>query len=356
MQQALALPIATCPAAGPRGGEPPIVIGHRGASAYRPEHTLASYELAIEQGADHIEPDLVPTKDGVLVARHENELSRTTDVEQRPEFVSRRATKDVDGSVMTGWFTEDFTLAELKTLRATERFPQLRPDNTAFDGLHEIPTFQEVIDLARRHDVGICAEIKHETYFEGVGLPLEEPLLATLERNDLLGPDAPVLVQSFETTALRQLRRRTGDLRLVQLIAGAGQPFDLEAAGDPRTYDGLVTPSGLREIARYADGIGPNKERVLPRDAGGRLSEPTALVSDAHRVGLRVHPYTFRPENAFLPADLRRGDPDCPAYPRAWGDASAELHLFFRLGIDGLSADDPQAAVAVRRGLYEAVR
>ena len=330
----------------------PLVIGHRGASGYRPEHTLASYRLAIGMGADFIEPDLVSTKDGVLVARHENEISGTTDVAAHPEFADRRATKTIDGVSLTGWFTEDFTLAELRTLRAKERIPDLRPDNTAFDGLYQVPTFQEVIDLAKRAGVGIYPETKHPTYFDSIGLSLEEPLLATLRANGYQGPKAKVFIQSFETGNLKELNRRTR-LPLVQLLSDVGAPYDLVAAGDPRTYADLSTPEGLAEIATYADGIGPSKNQIVPRDADGNLLEPTSLVDDAHKAGLLVHPYTFRNENNFLPADFRQGNPASPAYLRATGDAPAEYRLFFRLGVDGLFSDNPDTAVASRHRLLD---
>jgi glycerophosphoryl diester phosphodiesterase len=293
----------------------PIVIAHRGASAYRPEHTLAAYELAIGMGADYIEPDLVSTSDGVLVARHENEISGTTDVAQRPELASRRTTKEIDGRAVSGWFTEDFTLAELRTLRARERLPELRPANTAFDGLHEIPTLQEVIDLAQRAGVGIYPETKHPAYFASIGLSLEEPLLRALAEYGWDAPGSPVFIQSFEAANLRELRELT-PLPLVRLLSGPG---DLEG------------------IATYADVIGPRKELV-----------DRALVEVAHAVGLAVHPYTFRPENEFLPEDLRRGDPASPEYRRARGDAPGELARFYALGVDGVFADHPDTAVAVR--------
>jgi glycerophosphoryl diester phosphodiesterase len=226
----------------------PLLIGHRGASGYRPEHTLASYQLAIDLGADYIEPDLVSTKDRVLVARHENEIGGTTDVAAHPEFAARRTTKVIDGVSITGWFTEDFTLAELKTLRARERIPALRPTNTAFDGLEQIPTLQEVIDLARSNDVGIYPETKHPSYFDGIGLSLEEPLVATLDRNADTKRSSPVFVQSFEVSNLKELSRMTR-VPLVQLISDVGKPFDFVLAGDPRTYADLATPAGLREIA-----------------------------------------------------------------------------------------------------------
>ncbi len=328
----------------------PLVIAHRGASAYRPEHTLAAYRLAIAMGADYIEPDLVPTKDRVLVARHENEISGTTDVATRPEFADRKATKVVDGISITGWFTEDFTLAELKTLRAVERIPALRPRNTAFDRRYEVPTLQEVIDLARaesrrlRRPIGIYPETKHPTYFDSIGLSLEEPLLRTLRRNRLDRPNARVFVQSFEVSNLLDLRRRLGArVPLVQLVNATGAPYDFVARGDTRTYSDLLTPAGLRFVASYADGLGPAKDRIVPRDATGRLLTPTSLVGDAHRAGLVVHTWTFRPENAFLPADFRSGTD-----PAAWGDWRSELELFYALGVDGVFADAPDLAVAAR--------
>jgi glycerophosphoryl diester phosphodiesterase len=338
-----------------KGGKPerrlPLVIGHRGASGYRPEHTLASYRLAIEMGADYIEPDLVSTKDHVLVTRHENNIADTTDVAAHPEFASRRTTKTIDGNPMTGWFTEDFTLAELRTLRAKERLPDLRPANTAFDGLYQVPTFQEVIDLAKQAGVGIYPETKHPTYFDSIGLSLEEPLLATLRANGLTGPRAKVFIQSFETANLKELRARTR-LPLVQLIDATGRPYDFVVSGDPRTYADLVTPAGLAEIATYADGIGPNKDLIVPRDSAGNLLEPTSLVRDAHREGLVVHPWTFRRENNFLPLDFRQGNPASPEFLRAPGDLPAELRLFFRLGVDGVFSDNADVAVATRHRVF----
>ncbi|MDX6721735.1 MAG: glycerophosphoryl diester phosphodiesterase [Solirubrobacteraceae bacterium] len=329
----------------------PIVIGHRGASAYRPEHTLASYTLAIEMGADYIEPDLVSTKDHVLVVRHENDITGTTDVASHKEFADRRTTKVIDGQTITGWFTEDFTLAELKTLRAVERLPDVRPANTAFNGRFEIPTFQEVIDLAKRKGVGIYPETKHPTYFDSIGLSLEEPLLAALRRNRLDRRDAKVFIQSFEVGNLQELDRRT-HVPLVQLIDERGAPADLVAAGDRRTYDDLVTPAGLKAIARYADGIGPAKSRIVPLDATRHIMRPTTLIRDAHREGLLVHPFTFRPENTFLAADYQLGDPASSEFPRARGDEPAELALFYRLGVDGVFADNADTAVAVRERTF----
>ena len=338
--------------AGERGhARKPLVVGHRGASGYRPEHTLASYELAIEMGADYIEPDLVSTKDHQLVARHENDITGTTDVASHPEFADRRTTKTIDGNPITGWFTEDFTFAELRTLRAKERLPAIRPANTAFDGLYQIPTLQEVIDLAKRHHVGIYPETKHPTYFRGIGLPLEEPLVATLRANGYRGPKAKVFIQSFEVGNLKRLNRMT-DVPLVQLIDEVGKPYDFVVSGDPRTYADLVKPAGLAEIAGYADGLGPSKNLIVPRDAQNRLRQPTTLVRDAHKAGLVVHPWTFRRENNFLPEDFRQGNPASPVYLQATGDFPAELRLFYELGVDGLFSDNSDVAVAVRHQVF----
>ncbi|MFC4588608.1 glycerophosphodiester phosphodiesterase [Sphaerisporangium corydalis] len=329
----------------------PIVIGHRGASAIRPEHTLLSYEAAAALGADYIEPDLVSTKDHVLVARHENEIGGTTDVQNHPEFAGRRATKTIDGVAVTGWFTEDFTLDELRTLRAKERIPDLRPDNTAFDGLAPIPTFDEVIELAQRLGVGVYPETKHPTYFDSIGLSLEEPLLAALARHGWGGARSPVFIQSFETGNLKALRSATR-LPLIQLINGTGAPYDLVAAGDPRTYTDLVTPEGLREIAKYADGVGVATTRIVPAGPDGKLLEPTTLIRDAHRRGLKVHTWTIRPENSQLPVDYRLGDPASPAYAGATGDVMGWLVRLFDLKVDGVFSDDPGIARATRDRVF----
>jgi glycerophosphoryl diester phosphodiesterase len=335
---------------GPHSEPDRIVIGHRGASGYRPEHTLEAYRLAIALGADYVEPDLVSTKDGVLVARHENKISGTTDVAARPEFAGRRTTKRIDDVNVTGWFTEDFTFAELRTLRARERLPlPLRPESHRHDGLYRVPTLQEVIDLVKAESkrlhrrIGIYPETKHPTYFRSIGLPLEEPLVRVLRRNGWAHRTAPVFVQSFETANLRLLDRLS-TVRLVQLLSDTGAPYDLAKAGDPRTYADLATPDGLRWIAGYADGIGANKNLIVPRDPTGRLLAPTALVDDAHRVGLIVHAWTFRSENTFLPADFRV-DTD----PAAHGDAAAEYRLFYAQGLDGVFGDFPDTALAARR-------
>ncbi|MFI9006908.1 glycerophosphodiester phosphodiesterase [Actinosynnema sp. NPDC053489] len=328
----------------------PLVIGHRGASGYRPEHTLASYELAARMGADYVEPDLVATRDGKLVARHENEIGGTTDVAAHPEFAARRTTKVIDGASVTGWFTEDFTLAELKTLRAKERIPEVRQRNTVYNGRFEVPTLEEVVDLSRRlsrelgRDIGIYPETKHPTYFQEIGLPLEPRLVDVLDRAGLNRPNAKVFVQSFEVANLKQLRSKLR-VPLVQLVNASGAPYDFVKAGDKRTYADLVTPQGLREIRTYANGVGAAKDLVIPRDAAGALREPTALVRDAHTRGLVVHAWTFRNENTFLPADFR-GSAD----PTAYGDPLGEYARFFATGLDGVFADNPDTAVEARKG------
>ena len=327
----------------------PLVIAHRGAAGYRPEHTLAAYELGARMGADFIEPDLVSTKDGLLVARHENEISGTTDVAHRPEFADRRTTKTVDGTDLAGWFTEDFTLDELKTLRAVERLPSVRQENTMHDGLYEVPTFDEVLELRARlsrelhRTIGVYPETKHPTYFDGIGLSLEGPLAASLHRAGLDGPNAPVFVQSFETSNLRELKESGVRVPLVQLLSSSGAPYDLLAAGDPTTYADLVTAEGLRDVASYAAGIGPDRDLVIPRNPDGTLSEPTALVEDAHAAGLVVHAYTFRNENSFLPVDYRSGSD-----PAAYGRALDEQMAFLEVGVDGLFTDNPDTGLQSR--------
>lgn len=337
----------------------PIVIGHRGACGYVPEHTLASYFLAIQYGADYVEPDLVMTRDAVLVARHENEIGGTTNVAAHPEFAARRATKLIDGSAVTGWFTEDFTLAELKTLRARERIGDIRPANMRFDGQFEIPTLEEILalvkgaqalraaraaqlDSAAPAPIGVYPETKHPSYFAARGLAMEAPLVAVLERHGYSGRSAPVWLQSFEVGNLKALSGMT-ELPLVQLIEERGQPFDWAAAGSKDGYAEMLTPAGLAAVAAYAQAIGPNKSLVIPRRADQTLGEPTALVAQAHAASLEVHPWTFRAENAFLPADLRSG----PA-PTAAGDLERELEAFLEAGIDGFFTDQADLGVRAR--------
>jgi glycerophosphoryl diester phosphodiesterase len=314
----------------------PIVIAHRGASGYLPEHTLAAYELAVRQGADYIEPDLVITRDGVLIARHENEIGGTTDVAVK--FPERRTTKEVDGEAVAGWFAEDFTLAEIKRLRARER---LAFRSQAHNDEFEVPALQEILDLVARLEaetgrrIGIYPETKHPSYFRGLGLPLEEPLLELLHARGYRTAEDPVFLQSFEVGNLRWLRERTA-LRLIQLLDEKGAPWDFVVTGDSRTYADLATPDGLREIAGYAAGIGPHKRLIVPLGPQGRLAEPTTLVRDAHAAGLLVHPWTFRNEASFLHRDYG-------------GDPAAELRQFYALGVDGVFADFPDVAVRARR-------
>jgi glycerophosphoryl diester phosphodiesterase len=319
----------------------PVVIAHRGASGERPEHTLAAYDLAIEQGADFIEPDLVPTKDGILVARHENDITDTTDVADRPEYAGRRTKKTIDGVEHSGWFTEDFTLAELKTLRARERLPLLRPENARFDGQFDVPTLAEIVALAKRRSsetgraIGIYPETKHPSYFASIGLPLEDALLAELKAAGWDSADAPVFIQSFEVDNLKALAKRTR-VRLVQLVASSGGPAD----GAHASYADMLTPAGLRAIASYAAGLGPEKPLVV--DGDGRA---TPLVAAAHAAGLVVHPWTFRAENHFLPSADRAG-----IDPRAHGRLDEEIARHLAAGVDGFFTDFPYVGVAARDG------
>lgn len=332
----------------------PIIIAHRGASGYRPEHTLSAYELAIDMGADYIEPDLVMTKDKVLVARHENEISGTTDVGAHPEFAKRRTRKQIDGVAVSGWFTEDFTLAELKTLRARERIPELRPANTRYDGQFTIPTLEEIIALVKHKEttlhrrIGLYPETKHPSYFRGIGLAEEEPLLAILHQHGYREADAPVFIQSFEVGNLQHLRGLTR-LQLIQLIEAEGSPYDFVQSGDTRTYADLIKPTGLAGIARYAQGIGPDKRLIIASDPQGKLLAPSPLIKNAHAAGLQVHPWTLRSENLFLPLDYRRGRDSDPAYPALHGDAEKEYQLLFSLGVDGLFSDFSDTAIRARQ-------
>ncbi len=326
-------------------GEAPIIIAHRGASGERPEHTLAAYRLAIEQGADFIEPDLVLTRDGILVARHENEIGETTDVAEKPEFAGRKTVKMIDGTRYEGWFTEDFTLAELKTLRARERLPELRAANSAYDGRFDIPTFEEILQLLQQHEkqggkrVGVYPETKHPSYFASIALAHEAPLLALLGKYGYAGAADPVFIQSFEVGNLIALNRKT-DIRLVQLVASEGGPPD----GKGASYASMLTPGGLRKIAAYADGIGPSKDLVIGRNAIGQLGEPTGLVAAAHKAGLLVHPWTFRRENHFLPTNFKSG-----IDPRQPGDLAGEVRAFVAAGVDGLFSDNPEQVVTATK-------
>ena len=304
-----------------------LIIAHRGASGERPEHTRAAYDLAIRQSADIIEPDLVMTRDGVLVVRHENEIGGTTDVADRPEFADRRATKTIDGQAVTGWFTEDFTLAELMTLRARERLPDLR--GTAFDGQEPILTFEQVLAIAAEAGVGVAPELKHPMYFAGIGLPMEDAFVAVLERHGLTGSDAPLLVQCFEVGPLERLAARI-DTPLLQLVGRGGGPADRPET----TYAEMATPEGLARIAGYAHWIGADTAMIEPEP-----SAPTALVADAHAAGLKVAAWTFRAENAFLPEQDRVG-----AEPAGHGRIAERVARFAGYGLDAAFMDQPGLA------------
>ena len=353
-------------------GDAPLVIGHRGAAGYLPDHTLEGYKKAIEMGADFIEPDLVATSDGVLVARHEPNITGTTDVAQRPVFANRKTKKTVDGVEEEGWFVSDFTLAELKTLRAIQPFADRDPQ---FNGQFQIPTFVEVLDLAKAEGakagrtVGVYPETKHPTYHASLGLPLEDRLLATLATYGYTTKASPIIVQSFEVANLKYLRSRT-QVRLVQLVDGNdlnadgsidltapyGKPYDFAVAGDARTFASLLTPAGLQQVKTYADGIGPWKPYLIPSrqvdrnndgqpddlNGDGKIDErdrvlmaPTEVVKNAHAAGLFVHPYTFRSEARRLASDFK-------------GDPKAEYKLFYELGVDGVFSDFPDQARAAR--------
>ena len=309
-----------------------LIIAHRGASGERPEHTLAAYELAIDQGADYIEPDLVPTADGMLVARHENEISGTTDIADRPEFAGRRTTKIVDGEEVTGWFTEDFTLAELRTLRARERLPQIRPQNTRYDGLYQVPTLAEIIQLVRAKEtetgrvIGLYPEIKHPTYFMAEGYDIAAMLVEQLHGAGYEGEDAPVFIQSFDIAPLQRLDNIT-DLRLVQLISDEGGPADDLS----RSYADMVTAEGLAAVATYADGIGVDF-RLLMDESG---APATTLIETAHDAGLLIHGWTFRLEWQFLPPNLRTrmGRWDSGFYNMVY------LNVWREAGLDGVFTD-----------------
>lgn len=321
----------------------PLIFAHRGASALRPEETLAAYEKAIEGGADFIEPDLVPTKDGVLVARHESNITETTDVAAHPEFAARRAAKVIDGRAQEGWFTEDFTLAELKTLRAKERLGALRPESMAHDGRFEVATLGEIVALAARsgRTVGLIPELKHPTYFAGLGFDTPGKLIAAIKASAYLRR-APVIVQCFEIASLKRLHRELAGRRnvsLLQLIQSPDvkQPADVVAAGGTLTFEDMVTPQGLAEIATYARWIGPPLRRVIPLDAAGNAGPPSAVIADAHRARLKVGVFTFRPENQFLPANLRHGEPGA-RWPQGM---VADVRSFVAAGVDGFFTDDP---------------
>ncbi|MGW3512197.1 glycerophosphodiester phosphodiesterase [Streptomyces sp. NPDC000994] len=328
----------------------PTIVGHRGASGYRPEHTFGSYDLALDLGAHVVEAgDLVPTKDGHLVCRHEPEVGGTTDVADHPEFAARRTTKTLDGVATTGWFTEDFTLAELKTLRAIERIPANRPHNTLYNGRWEIPTFEEVLKWQdeqtrkRGRQVWIYPETKHPTYFRTLGLGLEERVAALLRKYGKDKKDSPVILQSFEPSSIQRLDRLVGNPLVVLLSGARSRPWDFVEAGDPRTVADLITPKGLKEIASYAQGIGPTVDLVIPKDADGNLTQPSTLVRDAHAAGLILHPYTARNENPFLPPKFRKG-----TAADAYGDVFGVFQAYFATGIDGIFTDNADTGLLAR--------
>jgi glycerophosphoryl diester phosphodiesterase len=329
----------------------PRVIGHRGASGYRPEHTRSSYELALALGADAVEPDIVASRDGVLVLRHENEISGTTDVAERAEFSGRRTTKTVDGRSITGWFTEDFTWAELQTLRARERLPALRPASASFDGAYGLLALPDLLrlldDAGSRSGVrpGLVTEIKHATYFESLGLPLDELLARDLSDAGWNGAGDRLTVEAFEESLLGKVRARGVRGELIFLLDSSGSPSDEVAArgSAARTYDDHLTDAGLAELAGRVDGISVDKGRILPRDRHGRADAPSDLVARAHTAGLLVFCWTLRTENRFLPVNFRYG-----GGPGHTGDYESEWLRILATGIDGVFADQPDLAVAVR--------
>ena len=336
---------------GPHAKKPnPLVLAHRGASGYRPEHTIAAYKLAIKQCADYIEPDLMTTKDGVLVDRHEPEIGGTTDVSNRPEFADRKTTKQLDGKPLTGWFAEDFTLAELRTLRAKERLPELRPRNTRYDGLYQVPTFEEVLKLRAKSrtcagkPLGVIPEIKHSTFFRKQGFDMEAKTVAMLRKFGLDSRRDPVVIQSFEVYNLVRLNWLT-KVRLVQLINCKGSPYDATAAGLPLTYASMSTALGLRFVSLYADQVAFCKDLMIPKRADGSLGTPTPVIRDAHRAGLTVVGWTFRRENSFLPLEFQSSKN--PADP---GNLVGESRVFLKAGVDQIFTDNPDLGVAAVKG------
>ncbi len=334
--------LAALPAASQGFKKKPLIIAHRGASGERPESTLMAFRLAIAEGADFIEPDLVLTKDGHFVVRHENEISQTTDVALRPEFESRLTTRQIQGQAVSGWFTEDFTLEELKTIRCRERLPKLRPESVKFNGQESIPTYQEVIDLAKsesarlKRTVGTYPEMKHASYFAGIGLPMEARLADILKQNDLDSPTAPVFIQCFDVLPLKTIMTMCKAPR-IQLVSPEGGPTDVTLR-----YKDMVSASGMKAIAAYANGVGPDWSMVIPTVDGG-LGPASALVGAAHAAGLAVHPWTVRAENVFLPPKLRNGTD-----PAAFGDVNAVYKALYGAGVDGLFSDFPGLAVKAR--------
>lgn len=350
-------------------GKPPMVLAHRGAGGYLPEETVEAYAMAIEMGADAIEPDVVSTKDGVLIARHDPNLAYSTDVASHPEFATRKRTLSVDGDLQDGWFAGDFTLAEIKTLGGTSTDAE-RPQQ--FNGRYKIATIDEIIAMikASGRKIALYPETKNPTFHRQQGLPLEDKLLATLTAAGWTSKDAPVYVQSFEPSSLKYMRAKGSTLKMIQLIdaddvdlrtgaltyaAPFDRPYDWALAGDKRLFSAMVTPAGLAEIKTYADGIGPWKRYIVSvtatmgadskpvdinhdgkiNDSDTRTMAPSTLVADAHRAGLMVHPYTFRNEQRRLASDYQ-------------GDPKNEYRQFYALGVDGLFSDFADTALAAR--------
>lgn len=337
--------LAAPPLAAQTAGNPMLIIAHRGDSGERPEHTLAAYERAIDAGADYIEPDLVATSDLVLVARHETQLSDSTDVASREEFADRRRSKEIDGQLVSGWFAEDFTLAELRTLRAVERLPSVRPGNTRHDGLYQIPTFAEIVRLVRAKEaetgrtIGIYPELKHTHFLlQHASIDTVDLLVLALREAGYRGADAPVFIQSFEIAPLKRLARLT-DFPLIQLVAATGGPADEPSM----RYADMVSPSGLAEIATYAAGIGAAIPLLLAPDGSA-----TPVVGHAKAAGLVVHAWTLRKENVFLPPTLRNGTGE-----GAIGCDSSLFALLAAAGVDGVFADDTARTVAWRNGVAQ---
>ncbi|MDR0235459.1 glycerophosphodiester phosphodiesterase [Acinetobacter sp.] len=327
-----------------------IIVGHRGASALRPEHTLESYQKAIDDGADFIEPDLVSTKDGVLVARHENEIGGTTNVSTLAQFADRKKSKTIDGVSLTGWFTEDFSASELNLIKARERIPALRPNNTQYNDQFNIPTLDQIIDLAEKNykktgkRIGLYIETKHPTYFQSLNLAMEDPVLKTLAKYQYTREIAPIYLQSFEVSNLKYFKEQLAlhktlkNAKIIQLYDDKkASPADYVATGNKKTYADMATAQGLKEVATYADGVGPWKPYIF----NDSYTAPSSFVADAHAVNLKVHPYTFRPENNFLAANLKCSNAEIDAAKRCETGANTEYEMYFKAGVDGLFTDDP---------------
>lgn len=327
-----------------------IIVGHRGASALRPEHTLAAYQKAIDDGADFIEPDLVSTKDGILVARHENEIGGTSNVSTLNQFAYLKKTKIIDGIPLTGWFTEDFTLSELNQIKARERIPKERPANTQYNDQFAIPTLEQIIELADQHYqktgkiIGLYIETKHPTYFQKQNLAMEDPLLKTLAKYEYTRDIAPIYLQSFEVTNLKYLKdqltrhKSLKHAKIIQLYDDkTAQPADFTEQKIQMTYGDLATAQGLQMVSQYADGVGPWKPYIF----NDTFTAPSDFVTNAHAVGLKVHPYTFRPENNFLAKDLKCNQAETEAAKRCESGAKKEFEMYFKAGVDGVFTDDP---------------